>query len=367
MRHAGLPVKVLLDAHWWHEGPAANRTVMREVVDAWARVAPEDELVLAMRRGAPPPVDAPADSTWVHTRLRPHGLSNAIELGRLGKRIGADAILAHNYAPLGGRSVVFIQDLLFEDHPEWFSLPERVYFAPMAWLARRAAAVLTSSMAESSRIERLHPRLRPVGVAGLSVPRALTRAVPAPVDELESLEGFVLSVGRLNIRKNLETALAAAALATTVNAAHPLVVVGSAEHSGVASDLSGPVRDLVNEGTVIFLGRVDDRQLRWLYDTCAAFVFVSRDEGFGLPPVEAAWFGAPTVVSDISVLREVTGGKARYVNPDDAPGIAAAIDDAVRRGRAPDRGSPPDSAPEWDAVAAVLRDAAAIERPGREA
>jgi glycosyltransferase involved in cell wall biosynthesis len=56
-----------------------------------------------------------------------------------------------------------------------------------------------------------------------------------------------------------------------------------------------------------------------------ALVSASRDEGFGLPLVEAMGVGTPLVVSDIPVFREVGGPAATYVDPDDARGFVRAV------------------------------------------
>jgi len=56
---------------------------------------------------------------------------------------------------------------------------------------------------------------------------------------------------------------------------------------------------------VLFVGSPDDQELGALYANATAFVFPSSFEGFGLPPIEALSAGAPIVVSDIPVHREV--------------------------------------------------------------
>ncbi len=131
------------------------------------------------------------------------------------------------------------------------------------------------------------------------------------------------------MRKNLERILAAAAHAQRIDARHPLVVVGGTAHSGVSTELSPDIRRSIDEGRIVMLGGVDDDELAWLYANAALAITLSLDEGFGMPAVEAALFGAPLLVSDIDVFRETVGDYARFVDPV-APieGIAHAIDDA---------------------------------------
>jgi glycosyltransferase involved in cell wall biosynthesis len=63
----------------------------------------------------------------------------------------------------------------------------------------------------------------------------------------------------------------------------------------------------------------------------------SRDEGFGLPALEALATGTAVIVSDIPALREVTGDQAAAVFPvGDAAALAGALHDALRADDGPD-------------------------------
>jgi alpha-1,3-rhamnosyl/mannosyltransferase len=86
---------------------------------------------------------------------------------------------------------------------------------------------------------------------------------------------------------------------------------------------------------VRFTGPLSPDELRALYRGADLFAFPSRHEGFGLPALEAMAQGTAVVCSDLPVLREITGGRARFVAPDDGDGWADALvtllrDDAGR-------------------------------------
>lgn len=79
-----------------------------------------------------------------------------------------------------------------------------------------------------------------------------------------------------------------------------------------------------------------DEELRWAYAHSDALIAASRDEGFGLPLVEAAHFGLPIICSDIPIFREVTQGNADYFKVMDADDLARCITAWLQTEKHPD-------------------------------
>src|SRR5207249_11011217 len=92
----------------------------------------------------------------------------------------------------------------------------------------------------------------------------------------------------------------------------------------------GSVADRVAElglaERVVLAGYVPEADLVLLYNLAEAFVFPSRYEGFGLPPVEAMACGTPTITSDAASLPEVVGDAALTFPPDDTAALAGLIE-----------------------------------------
>lgn len=57
---------------------------------------------------------------------------------------------------------------------------------------------------------------------------------------------------------------------------------------------------------------ISDAQKAWLYQHCEAFLLPSLTEGFGLPTIEAMYFGKPVFLSDRTCMPEIGGDKAYY-------------------------------------------------------
>ncbi len=80
-----------------------------------------------------------------------------------------------------------------------------------------------------------------------------------------------------------------------------------------------------DESRVRFYVNADDSLLRTLYANCAAFVFPSKMEGFGLPILEAMSNGATVLSSTCSALTEVAGDAGYYFDPSDSDTLADLI------------------------------------------
>jgi len=336
-------VRILFDGYWWGSGPHSNREVMKEFILHWAKEFPSDELIVAVRKRhlSAARLELSGGVKVVATRLVPQGLSAILELPLLARKERAQLTLTHNFSPLAGPSLVFIHDMIFKTSPQWFTLKERVYFSLMRLTVGRASVVATSSKSEAARIAAVCGLLEPVLPVGLGVPTSLAKAVPVPVAALANVKGFVLVVGRLNVRKNLAVALAGAVQSQQLAPDRPVVIVGEA--SGRGAQLPASVQSAVANGTVRFAGFVTDGELVWLYRHAELFMFLSLDEGFGIPTLEALQFGVPILASDIPVFREILGDRATFVDPTSVNRVAEAVRAALQASVGPDnRPSPID-------------------------
>ncbi len=139
---------------------------------------------------------------------------------------------------------------------------------------------------------------------------------------------YLLAVSTLEPRKNLITLIRAlAGMPASFRRAWPLVVAGPWGWKHVA--LAEAARQMVEEGTVRFLGYVPDADLPWLYAGAVLLAFPSLYEGFGIPVVEAMATGVPVIASDIPVMREVAGEAAVYVAPTSAQDWGRALERLV--------------------------------------
>ena len=121
-------------------------------------------------------------------------------------------------------------------------------------------------------------------------------------------ERFILAVGNLQPRKNLERLIQALAHAKAEGGLpHKLVIVG--QRAWRDAPILKAAQGLANE--VLLTGYVPADDLPLLYNAAEVFVYPSLYEGFGLPVLEAMACGTPVIASNVSSLPEIAGDAAQ--------------------------------------------------------
>ena len=138
--------------------------------------------------------------------------------------------------------------------------------------------------------------------------------------------GFLLYVGGVDYRKNLEGAIRGyARLPTAMRDSHQLVIACNLPlHRRIS--LRTFVLDLgIESRNLVLTGFVPDRELAALYRACELFIFPSLYEGAGLPILEAMTCGAPVAASGTSAIPELLGDPAATFDPADPADIARCV------------------------------------------
>lgn len=136
-------------------------------------------------------------------------------------------------------------------------------------------------------------------------------------------ENYILFVGTLQPRKNIERLIEAFSKIPDKKNNLQLVIIGKKgwQYEPI---LSAPDRFGV-KNKVRFLDFVPDEDLKLFYKNAICMVWPSLYEGFGLPVLEAMGNDCPVITSNISSLPEAGGDAAMYVDPNDADDISEKI------------------------------------------
>lgn len=293
---------IVLNAVALFAGGSGVQTYARELVAALPDAAPaqrfaalidSDAVALLPPQVAPRPVRA--DSGWRRKLL--------------GVRAVDDAALVHGLdvdVPWSSAvpRVATVHDLSLFDTP-WAS--PKVGGAVKRRLTARACRSAEAVIAVSAfTAERVAQRFAREATVVHEAPRAQFRppspeAIDGIRERLHLPPAFVLHLGNLEPRKDVAT-LAAACDAADV----PLVLAG------------GAIRTVDAPRGATVLGYVADDDLPALFAAATVVGYVSRYEGFGLPPIEALACGAVVMATRVGALCDVAPEGIEYVPIGDA-------------------------------------------------
>lgn len=330
-------MRVLVDCRYIRPGrPDGIGRYTTGLVRALDRITPVELLVSDPRQrdGLP---DRPA-----HTLPPPTGAGEPLVARRVNRIIAGasgaggtdgtdgspDAVVFSPMQTMGtlGRRyavVLTVHDLIYYRHPApppWLPAPVRAVWRAyhLSWWPQRlllagADSVACVSAATAALVEEHRLSRREVAV----VPDATDFHLPPGTPARSRPSGNrIVYAGSFMPYKDVATLARAAARLPD----HELHLV-SPVPPGVRTELerlAAPARPVFHDG-------VDDDAYRALLDGATALVSASRDEGFGLPVLEAMARGCPVVVTDIPAFREVAGDAGVFVAPGDDAGFAAAV------------------------------------------
>jgi len=313
----------------------------RNLLAAFARLAPDDIEWTLLRLGNFPPADPsplPPHRDLHTVRLRRPELSMlavdplllSVELAITRPRVYHSTQLGLP-ALRGCRAVITIHDLAPLRWPEhYLRMPHaRIGHAWEYALARRADAIIAVS--EATRrdvVDLLHVPPERVTV----IPEAVdVQFAPPSAEEGRRVAAtfgvpgrYVLYVGQFDPRKNMDGLLAAFARAAAVDGELRLVIAG--DLGKLARFLTTALeRTRAPRERIVVTGRVDDTTLAALYAGAECLLHAALLEGFGLTPLESLAAGTPVVGYRAGAVEEVVGDAGVLVDVGDPDALGEAL------------------------------------------
>jgi len=95
--------------------------------------------------------------------------------------------------------------------------------------------------------------------------------------------------------------------------------------SPISAEIEQRLRALNRTGNIVTHNGATDAEYVELLQRSTALVSASKDEGFGIPLVEAMAFGVPVVVSDITIFHEIAGNAGTYFAPTDGAAFVRGV------------------------------------------
>jgi glycosyltransferase involved in cell wall biosynthesis len=248
------------------------------------------------------------------------------------KIIGLDLLHSLGYVQpfyVPCKSVVTIHDLNYMNIGEYMSPLRRnilKYF--IAQSAKRSDHIITISNFSKSQIVRaLNIPPRKITVTYNSIKKRPD--LPLEFQAIAKIYGirkpYLFALGSSSPHKNIEKLVEAFLILKRKGRVEGQLVI-SGHIPEMKNNIAPLVKKMRLENDIITTGYIPDSHLVVLYKNAEVFVFPSLYEGFGIPVLEAFYYGAPVACSNVSAIPEIAGDAAVYFNPKDVYDIANAID-----------------------------------------
>jgi len=131
--------------------------------------------------------------------------------------------------------------------------------------------------------------------------------------EIPADKPFFYSIGDFVERKNFMSLVKMIEITEGYN-----LVISGGNDKAYGQEIKEYIKLKNLEHKVFLTGKVSEEGKQYFLANCAAFLFPSIREGFGLPPVEAMRFGKPVFLSTLTSLPEIGGNAAFYWDNFDA-------------------------------------------------
>jgi glycosyltransferase involved in cell wall biosynthesis len=218
--------------------------------------------------------------------------------------------------------IVTTHDVLFNEYPQEFSFWYRLSKNFLYRVAAKKADLLTTDSEYSNRsIQKyLGIRAEKINVIRLGIntlffqPYNKQHAADA-VKHKYGFDKYILFVSRREPRKNHTLLLKAYLELKLYQLGYYLVFVGHESIKTPSFDLLYNTQPQNIKSFIIFNDKAGDEELLNLYRGAAVFVYPSKAEGFGLPPLEAGALQVPVLCSNSAALSDFTFFKENHIDP----------------------------------------------------
>lgn len=137
---------------------------------------------------------------------------------------------------------------------------------------------------------------------------------------------FLYTIGTIAPKKNFHVLLE-----LLVNTNQLLIITGITQSETYKQYIISEAIRLGVVDQLIFTGAISEAEKYWYYSNCKAFLFPSMAEGFGLPVIEAMYFGKTVLLSNEGPLPEIGGDCAHYFSEFNRTSMQALLQNAIEK------------------------------------
>jgi glycosyltransferase involved in cell wall biosynthesis len=222
------------------------------------------------------------------------------------------------------RFIVTTHDVIFSEYPHQFSKDYRIKKNLLYKISAKKADILTtvSDYSKNSIEKYLDIKGEKIEV----IPNGIDEIFFQPYDKKVArdnlmrkygIDQFILYVSRFEPRKNHLSLLKIYIDLKLYERGYYLVLLGSRTMAIPEFDRFLDQLPYEIKRFIFIHDEIDDSDLLFFYQAAKLFVYPSKAEGFGIPPLEAAALKIPVICSNVSALAEYDFFGENHIDPSD--------------------------------------------------
>ena len=331
------PLKIFIDGYLLNKEPQGTQTYIRELYKEVAIANPNhifyvgvfyDENIIHQFLGN-------KNIKFIYFKTKSRLLRMIYEIPQLIKKNEFDFAHFQYVMPLvknkNCKYIVTIHDILFNNFPDHFSF---LYRIRRNFLFKNSALksdflVTVSNYSKRSLIKQYQLTkeilITPNGVNSSYLESYNKEEAIQYIEKKYDLKNYILYISRVEPRKNQELLVQNFLDLELYKQDYHLVFIGknsikNSEFERLLVTLNTEQRKKIH-----YFEEIDQNDLIYFYRAATIFVFPSKAEGFGIPPIEAAALQIPVLCSNTTAMSEFEFFNPYFVNPNESKKFQEAL------------------------------------------
>jgi len=261
----------------------------------------------------------PLKRMWTHLRLSWEVLTN--------KKLQTLFVPSH-VLPLihPKKSIITLHDVAFKESPKSYGWLSRKYLNWSSQFAvKKAYKIITPSEKTRQDLIKWYDcdpqkiQVIPLGFEPNSIKIGAKKTEEILKKRQLKTKQYFLYLGRIEYKKNSDNLIKAFVQFSQKNSEFKLVMAGFIGHGGQA--IIDAIPKEIRE-RIILPGYISEEEKQAFLQNAHTFIFPSRQEGFGIPLLEAMHFKLPIIASNIPTSKEIATENAHFFEPEDHQKLA---------------------------------------------
>jgi len=322
------PLKIFIDGYLLNKEPQGTQTYIRELYKEVAKANPNHIFYLGVfyDKNIINQFSENENIKFIHFKTKSRLLRMVYEIPKLIKKNNFDFAHFQYVMPLSKNKnckyIVTIHDILFNEFPDHFSF---LYRIRRNFLFKKSALksdflVTVSNYSKQSLMQQYQLRdkeilITPNGVNDTYLETYNKEEAILYIDKKYALKNYLLYISRVEPRKNQELLLQNFLELELYKQDYHLVLIGKNSIKNNAFERLLASLNTEQRKKIHYFEEIDQNDLIYFYRAATIFVFPSKAEGFGIPPIEAAALKIPVLCSNTTAMSEFEFFNPYFVNP----------------------------------------------------